>query len=90
MARMVRKQIVIDAAREAALERIAAERGTSQSEVIRQAIDLLVEEMQHADARQKAFDELLHMSERLQVRGVRNPDGTRSWTREELYERGSR
>lgn len=95
MARMIRKQIVIDAEREATLERLAAERGVSQSEVIRQAIDEMVagEEARRVDVeRQREAAEWLDaFFESVRPTGTTlNPDGTRNWTREELYEeRGS-
>ena len=44
MARMVRKQIVIEPEQESALARLAEERGVSQSELIRQAVDRMLDE----------------------------------------------
>lgn len=54
MARMIRKQIVIDAQREQLLERLAQERGLSQSELIRMAIDEMVAAEKTRDAAQRA------------------------------------
>lgn len=93
MARMIRKQIVIDAEREALLERLAAERGVSQSEIIRQAIDEMVaaEEQRTAEARrrQEAAEWLDAFFEQGLPLGTVDDNGARTWTRESLYERGS-
>jgi PAS domain-containing protein len=76
MARMVRKQIVIDAERDAQLGRLARKLGVSQSEVVRMAID----ELGRQD--EEEFDEGRDL-------GLTDDQGRRTWTREELYERGS-
>lgn len=93
MARMIRKQIVIDAEREALLERLAAERGVSQSEVIRQAIDEMVaaqEERRADEQRQREAAEWLDaFFERGLPLGTVDAEGNRTWTRESHYERGS-
>lgn len=95
MARMIRKQIVIDAEREAVLERLSKERGVSQSEVIRQAIDEMVAAEEHRAAEamrsRKAAEWLDAFFRDAHPPGTTvNADGTRNWTREELYEeRGS-
>lgn len=94
MARMIRKQIVIDAQREAVLERLASERGVSQSEVIRQAIDEMVaaEEQRAAEEerRREAAEWLDAFFRDSHAPGTTvNADGTRNWTREELYEERS-
>ena len=98
MARMIRKQIVIDAERDALVARIAGERGTSQSEVIRLAIDALAGEMHRIEAeeareleRHRVFEELLDSFRSAGNLGLTDEAGSRTWTREELYEhRGSR
>lgn len=101
MARMIRKQIVIDAEREEILTRLANERGMSQSELIRLAIDEMVaaeqareadEQARNAeDARRREAHEWLtaFFAEGLPL-GTVDQDGERTWTRERLYdERGS-
>ncbi len=62
MARMVRKQIVIDPEREKTLERLAEELELSQSEVIRQAIDEFAEKMAEMDEREKAWNRFMEMA----------------------------
>lgn len=94
MARMVRKQIVIDADREALLSRIAGERGTSQSEVIRMAIDALVRDLEQAQLaaerkaeRDRIFEDLLESFATAGNLGLTDESGKRTWTRAGLYER---
>ncbi len=89
MARMVRKQIVIDAAREKTLERLAGELDLSQSEVIRRAIDGFAEKMTEMDEREKAWSRIVEMARNATDHGVTDENGRLKWTREELHERGS-
>lgn len=89
MARMVRKQIVIDPEREKTLERLAEELELSQSEVIRQAIDEFAEKMAEMDRREQAVQRFLRMAENATDHGVTDENGRFTWTREELHERGS-
>jgi len=91
MARMVRKQIVMDAEREKTLERLAEELELSQSEVIRQAIDEFAEKMAEADRREQAWERFMKMTVHATDHGVTDENGRLKWTREELHERhGSR
>ena len=87
MARMIRKQIVLDPEQERALAEHALARGVSQSQLIREAIDALLVEADARERRMKAWEETLKASERAALDGV----GSRGqkWTREELHERGS-
>lgn len=90
---MIRKQIVIDAERERLLERLAKERGVSQSEIIRTAIDEMAaaeKEREAESVRQKEAHEWLRafFEEGLPL-GTVDENGNRTWTREGLYERGS-
>jgi hypothetical protein len=101
MARMIRKQIVIDARREELLVRLAKERGLSQSELIRLAIDEMVEAQvaretdekarEREDERRREAHEWLtaFFAEGLPL-GTVDEHGERTWTREGLYDdRGS-
>lgn len=85
MGRMVRKQIVIQAEQERALEDRAAALGISQSALVREAIDAFLGGARN-DAREKrAWGELragMDDSARLSV-GSRG----HTWTREDLHER---
>lgn len=101
MARMIRKQIVIDAAREEILARLAQERGMSQSELIRLAIDEMVaaEKAREAEGqareaeearRREAHEWLTAFFAKGLPLGTVDENGERTWTREGLYdERGS-
>lgn len=86
MARMVRKQIVIEPEQEAALEERARALGVSQSELIRRAIDALLVEEERAARREAAWELLKSEFERADREGW-GSEGRR-WTREELHERG--
>ncbi|HEX9094133.1 MAG TPA: ribbon-helix-helix protein, CopG family [Coriobacteriia bacterium] len=91
MARMIRKQIVIDVERDAALARLAAQRGVSQSELIRQAVDELVTSADEEYRRRKAHAELIEMFKNAPNRGLTDENGKRTWKREDLYgDRGLR
>lgn len=96
MARMIRKQIVIDAEREEILARLASERGMSQSELIRHAIDEMVaaQEAREADEarRREAHQRLMEFFDEGVLIGEPFFDektGKRKWKREDLYVRGS-
>jgi hypothetical protein len=81
--RMVRKQIYLEAAQDRLLKRLAAEAGVSEAEVIRQAV------ARHAaQTRASARDADAWHRQRRRIRAsiARGPlDGTRNWTREDLY-----
>ena len=81
MGRMVRKQIVIEPEQEQALAERARDLGVSQSALIRQAIDGMLESTAR-DARMRAFERLAHVA-----RTSGAGSGGRKWTREEIHER---
>ncbi len=88
MARMIRKQIVIDAAREALLERMATDRGVSQSEVVREAIDALANQDEGVRRRREAHERILrHFASNTEPLGLVDQEGNRTWKREDLYRR---
>jgi len=86
MARMVRKQIVIDPEQERALEAHAKALGVSQSALIRQAIERLLADAEDEQQRRGAGGFLKSEFERADREGWGS--GGRRWTREELHERG--
>jgi hypothetical protein len=86
MARMVRKQIVIEPEQERALEAHARACGVSQSALIRQAIDSLLEQAEEEERRREAWEAIEEMWRRADAEGWGS--GGRTWTREELHERG--
>lgn len=85
MSRMVRKQVYIEARQEAALKRLAAERGMAEAEIIREAIDradLGFHSSHRPDPR--AWDEFAAFLRKRRRRPL--PErATRRWTRDELY-----
>ena len=85
MARMVRKQIVLEPEQERALEEQARLRGVSQSSLIREAIDRLLSEAQEEQERAAAWESLQRGWEEADRLGIGS--GGRTWTREELHER---
>lgn len=85
MARMIRKQIVIDPEQDRALAARAEVLGISQSELIRQAIDQLLTETEAAARKEAAWQGILLGMEKAHQDGVGS--GGNKWTREELHER---
>jgi hypothetical protein len=83
---MVRKQIVIDPEQERALEEHARALGVSQSALIRQAIDRLLADAEEQERRREAWEAIEDMWRRADREGWGS--GGRTWTREELHERG--
>ncbi len=90
MARMIRKQIVIDAERDGQLTRMAEQLGVSQSEVVRLAIDGLVARAQADVVREEAHQWLLERFRNAPDLGLTDENGRRTWTREELHDRDLR
>ena len=86
MARMVRKQIVIEPEQERALEAHAKALGVSQSALIRQAIDSLLEQAAEQERRRAAWEAIEDLWRHADREGWGS--GGRTWTREELHERG--
>ncbi len=87
MARMVRKQIVLDPELERELERKAEELGVSQSEVVRRALSGFFGDDERKK-RMTAWREAREISNAAAVRGVGS--GGRRFTREEMNERPRR
>lgn len=85
MARMVRKQIVLEPEQERALAERARLLGVSQSELVREAIDRLLDR-DASQRKQQAWDEILAT---MRGEGLTIPpsSGGRRWTREEIHER---
>ncbi|MGB4594247.1 MAG: ribbon-helix-helix domain-containing protein [Coriobacteriia bacterium] len=81
----MRKQIVIEPEQDRALEARAKELGVSQSSLIREAIDAMLEETEARLKRQRAWEAFLAASEKAARDGVGS--GGQKWTREELHER---
>lgn len=84
VARMVRKQIYIEAAHERALKRRARELKVTESELIRRGIEQVTRAPALARPDPGAWEEeRAFIRERMRLRV---PQTGRQWTREELYE----
>lgn len=86
MGRMVRKQIVIEPQQERAVAELATQRGVSQSELIREAIDSYLQEARAESERDRAFERLMEKFRNAPDLGLTDENGNRTWTRESLYE----
>lgn len=84
MARMIRKQIYIEAGQQLALARTARLQGTSEAAVIRRALESAAKGGQRRPAPDlAAWQEALGFMRSLQHRGRRR--ARRSWRRDDLY-----
>ena len=85
MTAKVRKQIYIGSDQEARLKQLARQKGVSEAEIIRQAIDLHARSFRQPQPDLSAWEEerafISHLIEQGPV------PGRRTWQREDLYER---
>lgn len=85
MASKVRKQVYIEPHQEALLKRLGKERGLTEAEIIRRAIDRFTQELHFPWRDPAAWEEerafILHLMEQGPV------PGKRTWRREDLHER---
>jgi predicted DNA-binding protein len=92
MSRMVRKQILLDEETDSRLEALAAERGVSQSELVREALASLMDEAKVVAERDAAWERLVAGWRRASEEARRRADrgdtvpADRGWTRDELYD----
>lgn len=83
MGRMVRKQLYIEPEQDELLKRLSKELGVTEAELMRRALDSLVEPGEE-DARQRALQELFAF---MRARAkMKVPQTGRAWTRDELYD----
>jgi Arc/MetJ-type ribon-helix-helix transcriptional regulator len=85
MAAMVRKQVYIEPRQDELLKQAAVETGMTESEIVRQAIDLWEETEAKKRRAEEAWEEAQVFIEELIARGP--VPGGRTWKREELYDR---
>ena len=88
MTSMIRKQIYITTELEAELKRQAQVTGESEAELVRQALASYLQGPLSAPSHLRAWQE-----ERTYIQSLMDQDsapGTRTWTREELYDRYDR
>jgi hypothetical protein len=87
VAQMIRKQIYIQRRQEAQLKRLAKQRGMSEAEIIRRALDneLNVVAAPRVPSDPLAWEKALAFMRSLHARGPL-PNRRRDWKREDLYE----
>ena len=84
---MVRKQIYIPKQQDARLKQLARQRGVSEAEIIRQALEHEVETSDAAALEQeKALESLIDFARALRERPEFQQGGFYQWNRQELYE----
>jgi predicted DNA-binding protein len=85
MSQMIRKQVYIEKRHERMLKRRAKQRGVTQAEIVREALDKLERDSQNeSKPNPEAVRELIES-----LRSFRNAEpvpGGRDWTRDDLYE----
>ena len=88
MGTKIRKQIYIESEQNALLKQLSKDKGISEAEFIRQAIDRYIEEIEE-ERKKRALaaweEEKAFIRERMKLGPV---PGKRSWKREDLYDRG--
>ena len=84
MARMVRKQLYIDDEQEAALKRLASDRGVTEAELVRDALARYLDDVERAEA-DAAWERIMAFSRERAALGP--APGKRDWTREDIYDR---
>jgi hypothetical protein len=88
MTEMLRKQIYISLRQQALLKRLSKERGISESEIIRQAIDREAGKIPSGafeSTRRRAWEDAYAFMRSIQAKGALK-DQRRNWNREDLYD----
>jgi hypothetical protein len=85
MGTMIRKQIYLEPEQDALLKRLASETGTSEAELIRQAIDRHVRAGRRPRRDLRAWEQERAFIQQL-IRQAEAP-APRTWTREDLHDR---
>ena len=83
---MVRKQVYLERRQDRDLKRLAKESGRTEAEIIREAIERLVDLIQSQSDRAKAWQEQRDFIRRWIARGPA-PSTGRTWKRQDLYDR---
>jgi hypothetical protein len=82
---MIRKQVYIQKKQDEKLKEISRQLGVTEAEVIRRGIDLVAarQERQSAD---EAWKKALALMDRVAAESSKEPEGERTWKREEVYD----
>jgi len=83
MTTMIRKQMYLEPRQDIQIKQLAAERRTTEADIIREAIDTLLGEVARQRRAQQAWDEALALMEARYAQG--SVPGGHTWTRDELY-----
>ena len=86
---MIRKQLYFEPRQDRALKRLARQNGKTEAEIVRQALDRLVEDTVRDKERLKAWEETKEFIRQRMAKGP-VPGGGRTWKREDLYDRYER
>ncbi len=81
---MIRKQVYIEPRQEETLKRITEETGMSEAEIIREALDLWLQEAERRRRARECWEEERAFIEDLIAQGP--VSGERTWTRDSIYE----
>ena len=87
MPAMIRKQFYIEPSQDRQLKRMAKRTGKTEAEIVREALSRLVEEQEREKDRLKVWEEQKAFMRQWMAKGP-VPASGRTWTREELHERG--
>ena len=86
MATMIRKQVYLEPRQDLQIKQLAKERGTTEADIIRKAVDLLLAEVRRQHRAQAAWEEAQALMEARAAQAVQNVQTEeRTWTRDELY-----
>jgi hypothetical protein len=86
MAAMIRKQVYLRPRQDLQIKQLAEERGTTEADIIRQAVDLLLAESQRLRRAQNAWEAAQALMETRASYAVQdNQIEEHAWTRDELY-----
>jgi hypothetical protein len=90
MQRLIRKQVYLQAIQAQRVRRRARAEKVAEAEIIRRALDAGLDRLDETadDQRARAFARLIEFATEVGERGL--VAGGRRWTRDEIYERGSR
>jgi len=86
MATMIRKQVYLKPQQDVQIKQLAQERGITEAEIIRKAVDLLLAEIRRQQRAQVAWNEARALMEaRAEYAVSSDLDAERAWTRDDLY-----
>ncbi len=85
MTTMIRKQVYLESRQNAQIKQLAEERGTTEAEIIRTAVDLLLGETARLHRAQAAWEQAQALMEARAVEGAAFLREERGWNRDELY-----